>query len=291
MADPDVFQSGSKPFQFEPQSVNELTISKFDPLSGDRWTSVLRRDMLDWKILFAPHQQQILDRSANQNFISHLIDSLESIRIQGQAPHGTLDSFGLDPPRFSIRWIIPNKSFEFHLGSNLKKSLEAYFTVDKHHVYIASGPSIGLLNALENFQILRRKIWSSLDSDQVDEIEIFHQGKPFLYAQREGDEWTDRRHKVIRKQNISQLLDDLTSSEALDFIDDAHENSKLINKLRFQALYEARLSDRFGNKLLLTLNTRNQKIYGWNSRRPQVTFILKPKLLKLFLNLKTTQRF
>lgn len=280
------FQTGSKPFQFEPQNVSEVTISKFDPLTGDRWTTILRRDMLDWQILFAPYPQQLLDRKANQNFISHLVDSLESIRIQEQAPHGTLESLGLDPPRFSIRWVIPRKSFEFHLGSSLKNRPEAFFTLDKHHVYIASGPTIGLLNALEDFQMLRRKIWSSIDFDQVDELEIFHQGKQFLYAQREGDEWTDRHHKVIQKQNVSLLIDELTSSEALGFVDNIQENSKLIRLLRFQPLYEAQLSDRFGNKYSLTLNMKNKKIYGWNSKRPKVIFILKPKLLKLFLNLK-----
>jgi hypothetical protein len=282
---PEPLKIGVKPFQFEPEEVQEMTISKFDPATGDHWTSVLHHSKSGWEISSGPSDQSLLDRRADEGIVSHLIDTFESIRIESDAPQGSLESLGLDPPRFAIRWVTPQKSYEFRIGLADRKTFHRYLTVDGKKVFTVSGSTARILESLESFKSLRKRTWSILTADDVDEIELRSQGKAYFYAQREGDAWTDRLHRPV-KADVNSLLSDLTTTHILEFVDNPENASELKKFVLKVPSYEARLTDRMGRQTLLSMKPKNNVLYGLDSSRPHTAFILKPKLLQLFVKQK-----
>jgi hypothetical protein len=236
----------------------------------------------------------LIDRQADTNFIEHLLDSFGSLQITSPAPHGSLESFGLNPPAFAFRWKTPTHSYELRLGFLVKtqggNNIERYMTLDGISVHIASGTTLRLIEQIQSIQSLRKKEWTTLDADDIDEIEIFRpafhpslrpvgaktKAKRALFAQREGDRWTNQQHQAL-SADISSFLIFLSGSPVLQFIDSKTQVRQILNHL--PQAYEVKLTDRSGKKTSLSLWLQGQKVYGQNSTRPEGVFQLNPKVL------------
>lgn len=270
-------QLGTKPFQFDSNEVIELSLVKSDAEQGDQWQAKLRKEGAQWNI---SSDHQILDSLADDTFLFHLIDSMKSIQLTSLAPQGTLESFALDPPRFGVQWKTGSKAYEFWVGSSLRDGTGYYFTIDKTHVFVANGPALHILDLIKSFQSLRKKTWTNLTIDDVDEITLKQRRKAVLYAQREGNHWTDRKHHVIKK-DIDSFLNHALGAQSERMIDDPKQAASLRKLIHSSLLYEIHLSDRFGKTTSLFLSLQNGILFGINSSRPGV-FVLDSKLLQTF---------
>lgn len=275
-------EPGSKPFQFDLKKVQTLTLAKSDPLTGDHWFAVLqpkpvrprrRTAPAPWEITSAPGDFLLADRNADEIFLSHLLDSLTALKVESAAPRGGLESFGLNPPRFAIQWKVPNRVHELRLGDSLKIPGQSYMTLDGHNVYVASGSAIRLLSMIDSFDSLRKKDWSDLSADDVDEVSVYRSKKAVFYAQREGERWTDRRHRPVRvATRMSSTLEELVRFRPERLIDEEAEVTRLSHRLRTVGDLETRLTDRLGHTTSLVLGWEAGKLYGVSSARPKVIF-------------------
>lgn len=270
----------NRPFNFNPDEAYEITLAKADPQSGDYWMSSFKRNKNTWEIASPPSDLLIYDRLADDGFLNHLLDAFRGIEIQSKAPNGHLESFELSPPRFSVQWKTPFKSYEFRLGSLMNQS--HYFSIDGKTVLIGKGSAFKMLNLIESFEGLRKLKWSQFTSDDADEIEIGPANTPKHYAQREGDHWTDRKHKPL-PHPIAALLTTLTSAKALRIIDHPNEIRSLKKKSRVLSQYEVKLTDRRKRQAhYQLLRDSNGILYGLNSTRPSALFVLESQLLHSF---------
>jgi hypothetical protein len=270
---------GKLPFQFQPNQVEELFLSKADPAKEDYWNTTLRKTDKQWEISFTPSQKAVLDRLVDETFINHLIDLFQNIRITAPAPRGPLDSYGLNPPKFAIRWKTHDQTFEFLMGQPAPHDLGTYFSVDGETVYIAKGPAFRMLNMITSFEFLRHRPWTTLSADDIDEIQILKNGKTDWYAQREGDLWTNAAHKKTGR-NISKILNSITQTRPLQMVDDKQQAHFIHKEIQKHSSYQAKLSDRLGNVSSLHLYLKKGTLYGTNSTRPNSVFILDQKFFK-----------
>ena len=268
-------------FHFNPKQVTALTLVKSDATSGDHWMAVFKRTAGEnqWTISSPPSDQKLADTRANSGFINHLLDTFPTLHLDEPAPKGPLEALGLDPPLFSLRWETPDSQHELRVGSRLKGKGSSYVQKGTSEPYIGSGSALRLLDLIESFPFLREKSWSIWTSDDVDEIEIKQPGKPVFYAQREGSQWTDRKHKEVKK-NMDQFLETLTTAQSLGFIDDPRESDELTKYVEAHSQFEAKLMDRHGNVTLLKLKQKGEVLYGINSRRKSIVMSLNSNLLK-----------
>ena len=65
---------------------------------------------------------------------------------------------------------------------------------------------MSMLDFLKGFSTLRRETLSPIDSDDVDEIRVEKAGVKTLYAQREGDKWTDEKHRPVKADVAAFLI-------------------------------------------------------------------------------------
>ncbi len=277
----ETLKVGSKPFKLDPQKINHLTIAKFDPTTGTQWIAVMHHEQKNWKFSSSPPDHPLLDPFANEIFIAHLLDTLQSLKINAPAPRGSLESLGLDPPQFAIRWTTENTDSEIRIGSPLRDGSGYYFTRDGVQSFVASGSVFKMLGLIDTFDFLRKRTWTLLAADEVDEIHLRGPGKKAIYAQREGSQWTDQEHHTVKKE-IGIFLNTLVASQAEKFIDDPMEAKKLKNYVQSRPTYDVSLNDRFGNSTSFKIRTLGSLVYGINSSRPQAICSLNPKILKAF---------
>jgi hypothetical protein len=268
---------GTRPFQFDPKQVSELMITKFDPNTGDRWTATFKQTGNDWEIVSGPNNIILSDRKANSTFILHLLDAIRTLKIESNAPLGSLASLQLSPPRFGIRWNTPQGEFQFRLGSALKNPSSAYLTLDGTQPLQAQGSAIQMFDMIKSFQFLRKHTWTTVSSDDIDEIKIFQRGKPHFYAQREGDLWTDQKHHPLKK-NVSDLLEKITNAQPLELVDHPEQVSGIKMLFSSDSSYQADLIDRKGKTTSLKLQKSKDRLYGLSSDRPSIAFVLEPHL-------------
>jgi hypothetical protein len=280
---PDLTKS-SKLFSFEPSQVQELTMVKSDPYRGDHWTMRLQHSPSNWKISSISPETSIKDTQADEIFVSHLLDSFRTLRIESKAPNGSLDSFGLNPPQFAFQWRTESGSFEFQIGSKLHDGKQRYFTIDGEHVYVVNGSALRLIDQIQSYQSLRKQKWINLDVDDVDEIEVYYRNKPALYAQREGDIWTNQQHKPL-KQDVNSLLTHLIDTHVAQFVDDHSQSNKIQQLLNKSESYRATFTDRTGKKTTLLLRPEANKLFGTNSTRPSGVFQLNPRMISILRTL------
>lgn len=275
--------AGTVPFQFDPAQVSELVLAKDDPESGDRWMVSLEQGEGEWNIRSEVNLPPFLDRKANNSFLFHLLDSVRRIRLEECPLQGTLESFGLDPPRFAIRWKanLPggDRVFELRTGVQAGNSSKVYVTLDGSNVLVGSGSAFRILNLIDSIHTLRNKNWSSIEADDVDEIEFRRKGRSLFYAQRDGNEWTDRRHRPVRK-DTETLLSRITDAQAEGLIDNPQKATLLKNWIQNHSVFEVVLTDRGGQSVKLKLMQKERKVYGVNSERPSAVFELHPKILE-----------
>lgn len=277
---------GKNPFPLNPKDVTQLTLVKADPTTDDRWMASFRpvaptgenRGQTRWEISSAPEKQPVLDREADATFILHLLDLIQSIRVDELAPRGTLESFGLAPPLFAVGFKTASENQEFFVGN--AKGDQSFISFG-NTTYLASGAALKMIRLIRSFQNLRRTSWTTLTPDDIDEIFVSKLGKPLLklYAQREGERWTDIKHQTLQK-NMDEFLEQIILSHVSGFNDDAAFFKQIQTKVLEHPIYEIKLVNRHGNTTVLKLGFSKNILYGWNSSRPNSVFALSNELLK-----------
>ncbi len=277
--------SGQRLMQFDFEAVRELTLVKSDPTTGDAWSAHMKwvgPDKMDWELTSGPHD--LIDRKANGPYIRHLLDTLRTLSISEEAPKGPAASFGLEPPRFALRW----DAGEVRIGSPTEHA-EAYAvlpTLSPGRTYKVKGAALQMLSHLENFEYLRRQTFPTFGSDDVFEIEIKGGGKAPFYAQREGETWTDRKHRKLKK-DAQFLVDQLSHARIKKFVDDGAESASIRKRFeaggRGGAPVEIVVANHKGDKVVMKLARADGKLWGTISTRPDAHFELFPKTLEVVL--------
>lgn len=279
-------QPGRIAFDFDPKKVIEITLAKTDPATGENWIGTFSNQNLIWTISSAPAELAPIDRIANDTFINHLLDTLASLRLLENPMKGPPESMGLSPARFSLKWRTATAEFKFLLGTPLDHNpARRFIKLEDSPPLIASGSTLAMLDQIRSFDFLRKRTWTLLNADEVDEIELLRGGKSFFYAQREGDLWTDRAHQPIHKRakvDVDALLTQLTGTSVDHFIDDTQKKN-LIERTAFRRDYsEARLTDRLGKVTILKAAELGGIAYGINSTRPDGLFVMPKTILSEF---------
>ena len=269
--------TGENAFSFEPTEVIDLTLAKFDSESGNSWVMTLHKEDSLWKISSAPSDQSLLDRIADETFIHHLLDTLQSVHLHPNPKSGPMESFGLKPPRYALKWSTLSKEFKIQVGIS-SPGLGYFVTLDGTSISVGTGAAFGLLERVLSFRDLRKQTWTILKPDDIDEIELLKNKAPHFYAQRDGDTWTDRKHRPVRI-NVSTVLSQLTSTRPENFVDDPIRAQELRKYILSKESLEVRLTNRFGKTHSLKLSQREKSVYGINTTRPDGVFILPKALL------------
>lgn len=264
---------------FEPRDVETLEISKQDPTTGDRWQAFLERDHKRWVFRSTSANLLLLDKIADDIFVNHLLDALRSLKIDGPAPHGNLESYGLDPARIAIRCKLKDNSFEMQFGSSVGRTSKAYFNMSSRpgERWIVSGSALNLLGMIDQFQFLRKKTWLLTHSDDVDEIQVIQNGTLKFFAQREGEHWTDQKHRIIKK-DIATLLEKFTSLQIDRFLDDQDEAKTREKWIDQKPAFEVHLLGRRNNKTSAKIRFDRNRFFGKSNDRNGKTFMIEGKV-------------
>lgn len=278
-----LLKNGAVLFNFDYESVTEFLIVKADPATGERFAAHLSRPEPrpehpdEWKITNAGGgADAFLDQQADGYFVLHLLDTLRTLRVEQSAALGPLESLGLAPPRFALQWKSGGKEYEVRIGSLLEDGKSVYAWIPNQPAFVASGATLQMLEYLKTLASLRLKNWAGLQADDVDEIEIPASGGPAFYAQREGSDWNDRKHKHL-SLNVDGWLDKLVHERVMEFVDDAAQAKALRAQVERGPARRATLKDRHGHPVELKLAQVQGKWIGLSSARPQGVFVVFPE--------------
>jgi hypothetical protein len=277
--------NGKRALPFDYEAVQELTIVKSDPTTGDSWTAQLKNvgpTKLDWEILAGPHS--LGDRKANTPYVRHLLDTLTTLAISEEAAKGPPESYGLDKPRFAMRW----DSGEIRIGNTTghAESFATLPTVSPGRTYKVRGAALQMLDHLVNFEFLRLQTFSTLASDEILEIEMKSGSKSF-YAQRGGDDWTDRKNKKLKSTSTRGpqfLVEQIAHARILRFVDDEEEAVKVRKALEQSKAVTAFIGDHQNKKVVMKLSRIDKQVFATSSARGNAVFELFPKTLEVMLS-------
>ena len=299
---PRTYKPGQFVFAFDLTEIIELSITKNDPETGDRWSAELahvpsktKYEDPTWEILSRSQEGKFLDNQADANLVNHLLDTLKTLQFSSQATLGPLTSFGLDPPRFALRWRTPNHSFELRMGDAVQGSESVFYgQISSESGLIQATPIVlkgsaqKLLGYISNFSKIRRLTLSMLTSDDVDEFLLKRQGKIMLFAQRDGDLWTDKKHRTIRKIEVGKLLDQLTHIRIKDFVDESNLAREIGEAIQKSPAFEAVLTPRKGEAKVIRLSwfkpkqSKESKLWMTDSGRNSAVFEAYPEIIHFF---------
>jgi hypothetical protein len=294
-------QLDQKLFQYNVNDVEEISLAKMDPETGENWMTTLHRvekprqrksSQAKWEFTSLPDGISLRDRKANSTFIMHLLDSFTTLRKVMDAPIGPLGSFGLDPPHWMVRIRTQRDSLEVRIGDSLTVEKGLYLTWDQKQILVASGSALKLLSMIPNFKYLRDSSWTSFSLDDVDEFQLSSHSKPYFYAQRDGAQWTDRSHQPIRFsarsslrkiawQDSDDLIKSFTEMKPHQVLDDPSLVQKVRRLPPTQFSFEVKLINRHGDQESLRMIPQaSKKILGWSSARPETLFVLNSKMIQ-----------
>lgn len=276
-------KKGKMIFAFDPKIVSEFEIAKADPRTGDQWSAKVKKNNGQWEIVASG--RELLDRHAQGGYIEHLLDTLQTVTVTDFAGDGPAESFGLVPPRFALRWL----GNELRIGAPVRDGSESYAQIGER-VVMVKGAALQMLGVLENFDHLRQiTLLAPYAADDFDEVELFRGKTLELYAQREGDSFTDRNHKPV-KAKVGELLELLTHARIQTFIDDPAMSQKLSSAVQERPERSIVLKDRHANETRLSLAWQvvqgEEGLYGVVSSRPGKVFRVFPELLRKIEALK-----
>jgi hypothetical protein len=279
--DAGVPRIGSFLFDFAPDQVTDLAIARQDSRSGDRWDAAFRRVVTpsgraEWEISAAPGGKPLRDRRADAAFINHLLDTLRTLEYTQEAPRGSLESFGLAPPRVALRWTTPAGTQEIAIGDSPNAGLGTYGRLGGK-VMILKGATLEMLSYLENFDRLRQRVLLTQRSDDVDEFEAFSGkgSRPIFYAQRESRGWVDRRKR--HQAHAADWLESLTHLRIQEFVDEDPVSGKILPRLKRAPEYRFVFKDREGHPVEMKAGRIDQRLWAWVSTRPEGLFQLYPE--------------
>jgi hypothetical protein len=284
-------------FAFDWKHAQALTLSKFDPKSGDHWMARVERQQEKpqtffendpWLIQAYSGNDALPDRLANRNYILHLLDTLGTFHTTGTTELTPQDA-GLTPPRYALEWKAWNEAtgesqtFQVQIGSPTDPAHpaneESYgIFPPSQKVVKVDGAAVAMLDYLKSFSELRQDSLSPLTSDDVDEIEIDKGARKIFYAQREGERWTNEVHKPW-KENVGAFLDRITHLRIAKFLDSDAEITRARGELGKFLLEKIILKDRAGNPTVLRFAQVAKRPLADVSTRGSAVFELYPGAL------------
>ena len=276
-------------FEFNPKKVTELTLIKNDPETQDHWSTRLKRsDSNLWEMAASStdssEHPELHDRRADSNYILHLLDALKSLRAPKNTapPQASETTLGLSPPWFTLRWQALTQIYEIQIGAQVPQSKARYARESARGVFVAEGAFLGVLGHLSSFEKLRETKLLDLPSEDVDEFEIRAGGKLLLYAQRDGDDWVDRKHKHL-PERVPRLLEELTQIRINKFIDTPDLLERAQKDLKAHPKFMALLKDRHGNPTAVTIARIGKKTLGTTSSRKNQIFEIDGEKIELMV--------
>jgi hypothetical protein len=294
---------GKPAYSFDGKRANALTIAKADPATGDHWMARVTRiqekpesffDNDPWLIQAYSENTSLEDQLANRILILHLLDTLSTFRATAvvnadESSDSVRSSFGLNPPRYAIQWQAWDKTgqklktYQTEIGNpvDLKQGNETYGTFPpSRKIYKVDGAAIAMLDYVKDFLSLRQSQLSPLTSDDVDEIVIENGcGKKLLYAQRDGDRWTNQNHKLWKK-DVAGFLERMTHLRIKTFIDSQTQSDPLRNRLTSASQLKVILKDRYGKPTTFRFaQTADHQVIADVSSRGKAVFDLFPEAL------------
>lgn len=282
------WKDGTRVFDFDYRKTIELTISKNDAVSGDRWLATAGRSSPTqerWEITAAPDGRQLLDREADGPFLLHLLDTLGTLQLVRKAPQGPLASYGLERPFYQLRWRTTQGLHELELGAKVSENegTEARFArvPPDSPVLIVDGAALKLLTYLDRFEAFRKRKLLAETEDDFDEIEIRGPGATRFYAQREGDGWVGARREALRA-DVAAWLKALVHARASRFIDDRAVAEARAARLKDQALSTLVLKPRKGDPVQIRALPLDGALTVWVSSRAPAVFELPQDAARIF---------
>src|SRR3989338_8755800 len=264
-ADAPPLRINSPLFDFDFEKTEELSISKNDPTTSDTWSARFKRDgkssKSQWQIASAPEGRILSDRVADHGYIAHLLDTLKTLTASSEINDTPSAHYGLSPPWFALRWSSGSTFHELKLG-NLTP--DGRYAVVRGKLAIVQGAALQMLAHADTFDVFRRRVIALESADDVDELELYRGKRQVLYAQRQGDDWADRKNKRL-KVPVAKILNDLTRLRAATFIEEA---------IPVPEDYRVVMKDRHGKPSILTLGIRDGKFTALYSGRPNAAFEL-----------------
>lgn len=259
----------SRPFKEVAQGVTELSIiHSATDTGGTPWTATFRKAGAVWKLDAGPGTP-LLDRQAKTGFIEHVLDTVQTLQVNGPAPQGPPESFGLVPPLYALRWRnAEGASGEVQIGHQ-KTGPSAGYAILKiagvtSPVAQVEGALYRMLETVTSFEQLRQQqVLAPWVADDVDEVEVSLRGKKLLYAQRAGTAWADAREKPLPRAKslaVNELLQTLIHTQALGFVDDRAQDRRVVDQFKKAPEASVVLKDRRGNPLRVDL--------GWSQLEP-----------------------
>lgn len=287
-------------FAFDTKAIRQLLVARFDAKAGEAWTARLVRaeEATDaqvnnraeptWFLRSLSTQPSLSDPRADGNFVQHLIDTLLSLRVESHEPDAPAGTYGLENPRFALRWSEREGEggYELLVGDRNPRSEGGVFVrLPGGPVITVRGAALQMLEMIESPDTLRQRRWVTLSRDDVDEIELSGSGITRTYAERASDHWTDRKGRKL-KPDLDAFLEGVTHLRIKRFMDinTAAENDALSKWVAERPDRELVLSDRNGKAFRFLARMKGfpsgeSLLLATASNRPGALFELYPESL------------
>jgi len=276
------FVKGNKLFEFDYKKVSSLKLSKRDPFMGEFW-SMSAKKTATWQVESTSVNPTPLDRELDTNRIDHVLDTIQSLSVQDEAPSGKLDTFGLEPAHYTLEFTSEGRTYLINVGSRESGTRLFYAQAQApghkslSPPLILSGTTISILENWDTFQSARQGLFVGRHTDDVDAIKIFKGQQMVFGVERSGDGWVDAKKKAVKKK-VTEFLDRLLMAEITRFIDEPVENERRLKEIQSNPTYRIELE---GMNLKLTVWLKKEKsgaTWATQSLRNGKTFELHSKL-------------
>jgi len=293
------------PLEFQPTQTVELELQRRNLETGDSWRASFIKEnptettlpIIQWRIQNAPDQYSLTDRRADSGWIQHFLDLVQTIERKGPAAAGTLSAFGLDRPRTVIRLKTEQKEHWLSIGDAItehqfyiRHTLSAPTPSDSEAVVqdvsIAEGAAFEMLRRAPEFEALRQRKISTLDTDDIDVIKFTKAGREIFAAQRLSEGWGNAKNEPTTLP-VTEWLEQLTHLRATRFSDEIPTGSPTSwSKSELQALtssprYSLELTDRKDRITRFTLHPVQGRVLAKWSDRENVVFELGAETLSI----------
>jgi hypothetical protein len=273
---------GTAPFPMDWRTVSDLEVFKNDPNTGDHWHASLQKREDIWVITTASTPTPLKDSRADTRYVGHLLDTLSTLRVQDWALNGPPESFGLDRPRWVLKWKTDKVSHELRIGDASTGAIlfaaipgrtDAQGTA---RTVTIAGAAIEMLARLDEFTALRARVLLPFDSDDIDLLTLKSPARK-ITAKREGGDWQNETPPPL-KLDITATLEELTHLRARRIIDAENEEERHIREsLEKSAPFEARFTDRSNHVSVLRAGRFASLWYATLNDRNGVLFELHPE--------------
>lgn len=259
-------------FSFDYGSIDSLLLVKNDPGSSDHFSARLKKisvTPLKWEIVSDPDSGSLLDRTADDTFIAHLLDTLTTLHVIKKLPENTpAENMGLAPPRFAIGFELPEQKHELLLGQETDNPKGSYAKTDVYSSnFIVDGAAVGMFGYLKSFDVLRKKTVFTFSIDEVDVVHINQKR-----YERMNTSWIDSQKRI--NSNLDSFLEALSHLQIQKYIDDVKTNQDLKDKVTSKPDYEFKFEGRKFAQEKMFVKKIGHDLFAFITNRPKGVFQL-----------------